>query len=52
VLLTARILVEEKVLLESVVLVEKEMMLPGSGTLDEVEKMMLSCGASVGSWCF
>ena len=34
------------------VLVEKEIMLPGSGTLDEVEKMVLSCGASVGSWCF
>jgi len=33
-------------------MLQKEMMLPRSGTLDEVEKMVLSSGASVGSWCF
>ena len=32
--------------------VEKEMMLPRSVILDEVERMVLSFGASAGSWYF
>jgi len=53
VLLAARVLVgEKKMFLVSGFLVEKEMMLPGSVILDEVERMVLSSGASAGSWCF
>ena len=43
---------EEKVLLVSGFPVGKEMMLPGSVILDEVERMVLSSGASARSWCF
>jgi len=43
---------EEKVLLESRVPLEKEMMPLGSETLDEVERMVLSSGALAGSWYF
>jgi len=51
--LAAGVLVEEeKVLLVSGFPVGKEMMLPGSGILDEVERMVLSSGASAGFWCF
>jgi len=32
--------------------VEKEMILPGLGTLDEVDNLVLSSGASTQSWCF
>jgi hypothetical protein len=50
VLLAAGVLVEEeKLLLVSRFSKEKEMMLPGSGILDEVERMVLSSGASAGS---
>jgi len=53
VLLAAGALVEEeKVLLVSGFPVGKEMMLPGSGILDEVERMVLFSDASAGSWCF
>ena len=53
VLLVVGLLVEEeKVHLVSGLSVEREMMLPESVTLDEVEKMVLLSGASAGSWCF
>ena len=53
VLLAVGVLVEEeKALLVSGLPVEREMMLPESVTLDEVEKMVLLFGASAGSWCF
>jgi len=52
-LLVARVLVEEeKVLLVSGLPVDREMMLPESVTLDEVEKMVLFSGALATSWCF
>jgi hypothetical protein len=53
VLLVAEVLVEEeKVLRVSEFLVKKGMMLPGSVTLDEEERMVLSSGALTGSWYF
>ena len=53
VLLVAEVLVEgEKILVVSVFLVKKGMMLPGSVTLNEEERMVPFSGASVGSWCF
>jgi len=53
VLLAAGVLVgEEKVLLVSGPSVKKGMMLDGSVMLDEEEKMVLSSGASVATWCF
>jgi len=52
-LLEAGVLVgKEKMFLVSGFPVEKEMMLPGSVMLDEVERMVLSSGALAGSWCF
>jgi len=52
-LLAARVLVgEEKVLLVFGPPMKKEMMLHGSVILDEEEKMVLSSGASVATWCF
>jgi len=53
VLLAAGVLIEgEKVLLVFGAPIEKEGMLFGSGILDEVERMVLSCDALAGSWCF
>jgi hypothetical protein len=53
VLLVAEVLVEgEKVLLVSEFPVEKEMMLSGSVILNEVERMVLSSGASAWSRYF
>ena len=42
---------EEKVLLVSGLLVKKGMIPHGSATLDEEEKMVLSSGALVATWC-
>ena len=51
-LLAARVLVrEEKVLLVSRLLVKKGLIPHGSATLDEEEKMVLSSGALVATWC-
>jgi len=53
VLLAAGVLVgEEKVLLVSGLPVKKGMMLHGLVMLDEEEKMVLSSGDSVATWCF
>jgi len=53
VLLAAGVLAgEEKVFLVSGIQVEKEMMLPGLGILNEVERMVLFSGASADSWYF
>jgi len=49
----AEVLVEEeKVLLVFGLSAETGMMLPGSVTLDEVERMVLFCGASAAPWYF
>ena len=51
--LTAGVLiVGENVLLVSGPPIEEDRMLCGSGILDEVERMVLSSDALVGSWCF
>jgi len=53
VLLVAEVLVDgEKLLLASEFPVENGMMLPGSETPDEEEKMVLSSSALAGSWYF
>ena len=53
VLLAVGVLVgEEKVLLVFEPPVKKGMMLPGLVMLDEEEKMVLSSGALVVTWCF
>ena len=52
VLLAGILVVEEKVLLVSGLPVKKGMILHGSVILDEEEKMVLSSGASVATWCF
>jgi len=53
VLLAVEVLIgEEEMFLMSGFPVEKEMMLPGSMILDEVEKMVLYSDVSAGSWCF
>ena len=52
-LLAAGVLVgEEKVLLVSRLTVKKGTMLHGSVMLDEEEKIVLSSGALVATWCF
>ena len=51
VLLAGVLVEEEKVLLVSRLLVKKGMIPHGSATLDEEEKMVLSSGALVATWC-
>ena len=46
------LLEEEKVLVVFGFLVKKGMMLPGSVTLDEEERMVSFSGTLAGSWCF
>jgi hypothetical protein len=50
--LAAEVLIEgETVLLASGALIEEVKVIPGSGMLDEMERMVLSSVVLVGSWC-